>query len=255
LKKILNFHQFIRLERGPVNSCIYDLLKGELYQVSNPELDKFQDKKYEEIPGFIQSLKEAELIIPVGENDWIPVDLGAGEELESPSILLELEEGVDIEMARRFLETGNIKIVNVHFFGSPVPGELFPGVPVISMKKDFSICEEVSTVTGEFVGIQDHAYRFNKSYNNCWGAKIAIKKDGSIRPCIYSRTVIGNISADNYTDIWEKADRYRKITKEKVEKCKDCEFKFACFDCREIAIQKGGRLLATNPTCTYDPYH
>lgn len=255
MKKILKFHQFVKIERGPVNSCIYDLLKGNIYQVTNPLLDQFQAQKYDEIPGLVQSLKEAELVIRVEENDWIPIDLCINyEEPEIQSVILELEEGVDIEASLAALETGKLNIVKVHFFGNREVGTFFPGIPVSNLEKDFSFCEEISTVTGDFVDIQEKTYRFNKRYNNCWGTRIAITKDGSIRPCIYSHLVMGNISVDNTAETWNKADQYRRITKEKVEKCKDCEFKFACFDCREIARQKGGSLYSTNPTCKYDPY-
>ena len=47
---------------------------------------------------------------------------------------------------------------------------------------------------------------------------------------------------------------YWMLTKEKVTKCKDCELRYICFDCRETARKYKNYLYATNPNCSYNPY-
>ncbi|MCP5108716.1 MAG: grasp-with-spasm system SPASM domain peptide maturase, partial [bacterium] len=73
--------------------------------------------------------------------------------------------------------------------------------------------------------------------------------------CIYSNIVIGDIMSEDTGEILEKLQTYWHITKDKVEKCKDCELRYVCFDCREIPSRKSGDLYSVNPICKYDPYN
>ena len=45
-------------------------------------------------------------------------------------------------------------------------------------------------------------------------------------------------------------------TKDHVEKCKDCEYRYACNDCRPLAqgSDSGKRWLASSVDCLYNPY-
>lgn len=52
----------------------------------------------------------------------------------------------------------------------------------------------------------------------------------------------------------EKAKKYWLITKDRIKKCKDCELRYVCFDCREIVKRKTNDLYASNPYCKYNPY-
>ena len=256
MKKKYVFHQFVKLERGSVNTCISDFLTGDIFQAPNTLIEKFEQGKYSEIPDFIASLKEAVLIIHVDENAWVPPihkEEKEDEESKEISLLLELEEGVEIDSLLNYLESKGIHIMTIHLFGeSGGPDEIISGVPVKKLYKDFSICKSLSTVTGNFEGINERTYFHYKKFNPCWGSKIAITKDLSVRPCIYSGLIFGNIAepdGSNWEDIWNKADKCRRITKSQVKRCKECEFKFICFDCREIARVEGGDLFAENPNC------
>jgi hypothetical protein len=51
--KVKKFHQFVALERGPVNTAIIDFLKGNIYQIGNDLIDKFQEGDHSEITEFI----------------------------------------------------------------------------------------------------------------------------------------------------------------------------------------------------------
>jgi len=52
----------------------------------------------------------------------------------------------------------------------------------------------------------------------------------------------------------EKIQSYWYLTKDKVEKCKECELRYFCIDCRELAQRESnGNVYASNPNCKYDP--
>ena len=97
-------------------------------------------------------------------------------------------------------------------------------------------------------------YYFNMRFNSCWGKKIAVTKDGKVRPCIYSEIIIADLKRSQLRDIIEASKRYWDITKDKIDRCKDCELRFVCFDCREIPHRATNNLYAANPYCFYDPY-
>jgi len=105
------------------------------------------------------------------------------------------------------------------------------------------------------------AATFSKAhqYHSCLAGKIAITPNGDVIPCIFARhQICGNVlsaplaevlSAKPLTACW-------CTTKDQVEKCKDCEFRYACSDCRPLAqgsdAQK--RWLACSTGCSYNPY-
>jgi uncharacterized protein len=256
---VYRFHQLVVTEKGPVNTAIHDLLKGDVYQVPNRLIEKFENKQYNDIPDFMDSLKEAELVIEVGQGTWIPpIDIELKRHTPTPDtlIILELEEGVDTGLIRSFLSAIPVKIGTIYYYGEDdgFAGDLFQGIPVTRREKNHDLCRRVSRISGDFDTVEPAFYAFNKEYNGCWGKKLAITRDGKVRPCIYSTMELGDITSDNSAKIWEATDSYRRMTKEKIEKCSACELKFACFDCREIARKEGGKLTSTNPTCTYDPH-
>jgi hypothetical protein len=58
--KVKKFHQFVVLEKGPVNTAIIDLLKGNIYQIGNDIIFNFLDGNNQEIGEFIHELEEEE---------------------------------------------------------------------------------------------------------------------------------------------------------------------------------------------------
>jgi len=251
--KIRRFHQFVRLEKGPVNTAIINLLNGHIYQVENTFIEKFFDKRYDDIAEDVNFLEKEELIIEVDENAWIPALDAQWEEKENFPLTIEIDTDVDIGVLKLLFQ--DFKIDKIHYYGKKELQEIIPDVEFIEKEKNFANCIELSRVNGELKKINENFYRFSKAYNTCWGRKLAITNDLKVRPCIYSRIIIGDISRDNANDLIENAKKYWGITKEKVEKCKDCELKYTCFDCREIAYRLTSNLFAANPNCNYNPYN
>lgn len=76
------------------------------------------------------------------------------------------------------------------------------------------------------------SYFYNKKFNPCWGNKVCIKNDGFVYPCIMSNIKIGNFKDINY--ILNGKNSYRFLNKDKITKCKSCEFRYLCSECRAI---------------------
>lgn len=257
-KEVIKFHQFVKVERGPVNTALIDMLKGQVYQVENRVIDALDQGRYSEIDEFIAAAHEAELLINIDAGNWIPpcaqVDDDPFENFLEKEFDIELhvEQGVDLQYVLEKLKYQNID--QVVYYGSEMPQGI--GELKIEMKeKGFTRCSTHACITNEFEPTTEFIYMFNEENNSCWGKKLTVTADGKVRPCIHSSVVIGDIHRDNIDAILEKLEKtYWKLTKDKIEKCKACELKYVCFDCREIAYRNGGDLYSANPQCKYDPY-
>lgn len=95
----------------------------------------------------------------------------------------------------------------------------------------------------------------NHFYNSCWNGKIAITSKGDILPCIFARDeVVGNIKHDSNTKLEEKIIEIWGMTKDNVETCRDCEYRYCCHDCRPLAKAINGNKDSKYPRCCYNPY-
>ena len=94
----------------------------------------------------------------------------------------------------------------------------------------------------------------NKQWNSCWFGKLAITSTGDILPCTFSRNLVcGNLKEDDWKDIREKLLSYWKLTKDYVDGCCSCEYRYACHDCRPLAIGTTGGIYDKYPRCCYEP--
>lgn len=96
-----------------------------------------------------------------------------------------------------------------------------------------------------------------RAYHPCLAGKIAIAADGNVMPCIFARDIsLGNARETSLARILQgaKLSECWLTTKDKVKKCKDCEYRYACGDCRPLAASHDGDWLAAPVECGYDPY-
>lgn len=99
-----------------------------------------------------------------------------------------------------------------------------------------------------------YTFARNHQWNSCWFGKLAITAKGDVIPCIFARDLpCGNIRKDSAESIREKLLQYWRITKDSVEGCRDCEYRYACDDCRPLSMGEGGGLYGKYPRCLYVP--
>ena len=97
----------------------------------------------------------------------------------------------------------------------------------------------------------------NLHRNSCWCGKFAVTENGDVLPCVFERTIIyGNVRQNSLKDIAasEAARKCWFMDLGKVQICRDCEFRFACHDCRPVACAVTGKFDGKNPRCLYDVY-
>ncbi len=101
----------------------------------------------------------------------------------------------------------------------------------------------------------------NLKFNSCLSNKVVVTENGDTLPCVFSRDVIlGNVLDSSLVDIIssEKAIKVRSLNKNDVLVCKDCEYRYACSDCRPLAgdtfKMRNSYESHPDPRCTYNPY-
>lgn len=100
-------------------------------------------------------------------------------------------------------------------------------------------------------------FRKKKFGHSCLANKICVRADGEVTPCIMERRKkFGNILLQNLDEIWhgEAARKTRSLSKDKISTCKDCEYRYACFDCRPVVETNKEYQFIKPQSCGYDPY-
>jgi SPASM domain peptide maturase of grasp-with-spasm system len=95
----------------------------------------------------------------------------------------------------------------------------------------------------------------SRSFNSCLNKKIAIDEDGLIKNCPSLKQTFGDAQETSLTEAIEKKGfkNLWSLGKDKVEVCKDCEFRYICTDCRAY-IQNADNEFSKPIKCGYDPY-
>jgi len=93
------------------------------------------------------------------------------------------------------------------------------------------------------------------NFNSCLNKKISIDEDGFIKNCPSLNQNFGNAEETSLIEALEKKGFKAIWTtgKEKIEVCKDCEFRHICTDCRAY-VQNPTIDFSKPIKCGYDPY-
>jgi SPASM domain peptide maturase of grasp-with-spasm system len=94
-----------------------------------------------------------------------------------------------------------------------------------------------------------------KLYNGCLNRKVSIDAFGEIKNCPSMPKSYGNIRdislevailSTGFQEKW-------KITKDQIDTCKDCEFRYVCSDCRAY-VEHPADMYSKPLKCGYNPY-
>jgi len=96
----------------------------------------------------------------------------------------------------------------------------------------------------------------NFEFHPCLGGTIAVTSSGKVLPCpMFRGEVLGDLKNEKLYEIFRRGRIYDfwRMTMDEIERCKDCEFRYSCHDCRalEASLTKD---LRGKRLCSYDPY-
>ncbi|MBW8878004.1 MAG: grasp-with-spasm system SPASM domain peptide maturase [Acidobacteria bacterium] len=94
-----------------------------------------------------------------------------------------------------------------------------------------------------------------QKHNTCLNKKISVDTRGEIKNCPSLARSFGNIRTTSLHNALAHRD-FRElwsINKDRIDVCRDCEFRYVCTDCRAY-IAEPQNLYSKPSKCTYDPY-
>lgn len=87
------------------------------------------------------------------------------------------------------------------------------------------------------------------SGHNCYSDRIYVSVNLAVYPCVMERRIKHCTLNNNKPLILD--DNIRNMTKDKIDACNQCEYRYFCFDCRPNSLS--GNLYEKSWYCTYDP--
>jgi len=176
------------------------------------------------------------------------------------SVQFIIKYDIDISLAKieKFLENYS-RVVSVIVYSSP-KNKL---INVESLERKYIFYSKQNTINETACGnISESLFSVNienftesLKFNSCLNKKISIDTRGNIKNCPSFSQSFGNIEGTTLEEAVSHKDfrKYWHITKDQIEVCKDCEFRYVCTDCR--AYRENPNNLYSKPLkCGYDPY-
>ena len=122
-------------------------------------------------------------------------------------------------------------------------------------KKSLVIQSDSQAIRPNFKLISRRDFVKNISGNSCWQGKINITCDGFISPCIMGNKYIDysyNVKQNSLRQIMGEyvKKEFWNLSMDCIEICKDCEYRYACSDCRPICEGKNKK----TGKCKDNPY-
>lgn len=98
-----------------------------------------------------------------------------------------------------------------------------------------------------FMEMQFHNAYFNR--------KVSIDSKGNIKNSLHTENSYGNIFEHNISDVVKLTEfkEYCNVTKDKIKKCQDCEFRFMCVDNSILIFNKKENIWERATECNYNP--
>jgi len=177
--------------------------------------------------------------------------------LRSIEVLFCWSEGwTDQEMTELVFRHQRVSSMIVHSSPTAHTLEYRPGdTPVHFTTQAVDHHSHCGQVHPGYFAINPGAFAEATSYNSCLNRKISVDEHGEIRNCPSMPRAYGDaavvplaeaLEADGFRDAWS-------VTKDQVETCRDCEFRYVCTDCRAW-VRDPADPRSKPARCTYDPY-
>jgi SPASM domain peptide maturase of grasp-with-spasm system len=106
-----------------------------------------------------------------------------------------------------------------------------------------------------YFSINIETFTESQHHNTCLNRKISIDENGEIKNCPSMAKSYGNIKDTKLIDVVNNPEFQKvwHIKKDEITKCKDCEFRHICTDCRAY-IENPDDIYSAPLKCGYDPY-
>lgn len=228
------------------NSSInYDYL---LYSLEELNIDAIEIRFYKHIP-----FDELSLFLEKFENSKFQ----SIEILIQYSSFQEIENDID-SFVKKYSRLSKIFVSNC---AEEKISKVFEDSVTISfIDKNINSCLSCGNIDIKYFKLNMSLFCESLNYNSCLNKKLAVDTNGNIKNCPSMLQSFGNIKDATLKDVFDDSDfkKYWSITKDEIEICKDCEFRYICTDCRAYTerthTNSEGLDISKPLKCGYDPY-
>ncbi len=126
---------------------------------------------------------------------------------------------------------------------------------LIYLKQDIIDIKSCGIVNQKYFISSADFQRESNLFNSCLNRKISIDTDGNIKNCPSMSKKFGNISNTSLLQVIKNKEfkKYWAITKDKINVCQDCEYRYICPDCRAY-VENPKDKYSKPLKCGYNPY-
>ena len=126
---------------------------------------------------------------------------------------------------------------------------------LIYLKNDINGPRSCGNIHPNYFSINTKQFTESLNFNTCLNRKISVDKKGEIRNCPLMDISYGNINKIKLKEIINLKSFQEKwrISKDKIEICRDCEFRYICTDCR-TNIEDIRNIYSKPKNCPYNTY-
>lgn len=164
-----------------------------------------------------------------------------------------------------FIKENHYKISNkfLHFIlhsSSEQGSQTLDHVHLSIIKNKINIPLSCGLIDLKNINLNRNFYLEAKQHNSCLHKKISIDIEGNIKNCPSMPQSFGNIKDTTLESAFNHPEfkKYWNLTKDSIEVCKDCEFRYICTDCRayteQTNINNEGLDISKPLKCGYNPY-
>lgn len=131
---------------------------------------------------------------------------------------------------------------------------------ILHLKANLVSEKTCGVISKGFFAINIKTFTESQKFNSCLNRKISVDVNGEIKNCPSMPKSFGNINITPLQEVLARKDfkKYWDITKDQIDICKDCEFRYICTDCRAYTernhIDNEGLDLSKPLKCGYNPY-
>jgi SPASM domain peptide maturase of grasp-with-spasm system len=187
--------------------------------------------------------------------------------IQSVDVILRYEADIRDDLYIQFLEEHPI-VTSLIIHGCPQARKLIADYSSTNTF-NYNVSKEVNFVT-QMITSQIHCgiisiktltapsvsnFFETKLYNGCLNGKVSIDVSGEIRNCPSMKLSFGNIKQTSLISVLDRVgfkDNWT-INKDQIDICKDCEFRYACSDCRAY-LENPENIYSKPLKCGYNPY-
>lgn len=148
-----------------------------------------------------------------------------------------------------------VKSLGITHYKFDVIREVYSGTQTIHNPLRPEIIK-LGKITEPFFNLSANRFKLFYKKNTCWNKKLVVTETGVVLPCVFARSEeIGNLRNATLEEVLNSSalKHYWGYSFDNVNMCKECEFRYACKDCRPLAMAVRGNIEDKNPRCCYNP--